>query len=552
MARVISAAATEFMNKVKASYSCLWVKTHEEERALVEYVSAAAVAIIPNPETKVDEYFSTYTWDIASGLRKVTIDDGRLTYEKAMEKSTDPGKPLIWIDTPQASGGPGDNAIIFLKDYHEYLGKSFRDADIIKRTIRNILPALRGTCKCLVILSPVVVIPDELDKEIRMIDYKLPTRTELKGVLQYICESAGVPNNKRPTPALEEELINAALGMTSIEAGNAFCVSLTEGKGLKPEIIRREKSSIVQKSGSLEVVEVTETLADVGGLELLKQDLMIRKNNFTNAAHDFGVRSPKGIVFVGVPGCGKSLTAKATASAFGMPLFRLDVSKIFGKYVGESEGNMAKCLDIAAANAPCVLWIDELEKSMSGNKDGDESHETSKKVFGMLLNFLQERKTDVFLVATANSVKALPPELLRSGRIDKLYWVDLPDNVQREEILKIHLRKIGRNPDMFNTDMAQLVTLCDQFSGADIEQWVQEALNLAFASKHTDLMLQDLISTVGEITPTSRLMGDVIIENRAWALKHGCKRASPERPQPQPEVRGNGRRKIIGTNPENN
>jgi len=441
MARVISAAATEFMNKVKASYSCLWVKTHEEERALAEYVAEAARTVIKNPETGADEPFSTFSWDVASGLRKVTIEGGRLAYEKPIAKSTDPVKPLIWIDTPQASDGPGDNTIIFLKDYHEYLGKNFRDADIIKRTIRNILPALRGTCKCLVILSSVVVIPDELDKEIRMIDYKLPTRAELKGVLQYICESAGVPENRRPTPALEEELINAALGMTSIEAGNAFSVSLTEGKGLKPEIIRREKSGIVQKSGILEVVEVTETLADVGGLENLKRDLMIRKDNFTNAAHDFGVRSPKGIVFVGVPGCGKSLTAKATASAFGMPLLRLDMGKVFGKYVGESEGNMDKCLAIASAVAPCCLWIDEIEKDLAGNKDGgQEGHETTKKVFKMLLTFLQERKSDVFLVATANSVRSLPPELLRSGRIDKIYWVDLPDPVQREEIIRIHLR----------------------------------------------------------------------------------------------------------------
>jgi AAA+ superfamily predicted ATPase len=537
---------SDFMNKVKASYAFLWIETYEEERALVELVAEAE-----------REGFKTYTWDVARGQSTIYMDQGQMVYGVPVPKSdNDPLHPLRWITSPpktDGTGGPGEQTIVFLKDYHTYLDpKTFPTSDIVIRTIRNSLPKLRSECKCLVVLSPVVNIPRELDKEVRVISYKLPTRIELKAVLQDICASAKM--TKLPSPALEEELIHAALGMTSNEASNAYSGSLSEGKGLKPEIIRREKSDSVRRSGSLEVIEVTETLDDVGGLEILKADLTLCKNNFSMAAHEYGVRSPRGMIFVGVPGCGKSLLAKAIAGAFGMPLFRMDVSKIFGKYVGESEANMAKCLEIAAVNAPCILWMDELEKSMSGNRDGDEGHETTKKVFGMLLNFLQENKSEVFLAATANSVKALPPELLRSGRIDKLYWVDLPDYIQREEIIKIHLRKIGRNPNMFNANMAQLVALCDQFSGADIEQWVQEALKLAYASKHPDLTMQDFINTKNEITPTSMMMGAKIAENREWALSHGCKRASPERnlPATPPEAR-KATRKIVGANtPENN
>jgi hypothetical protein len=342
---------SDFMNKVKAAHSLLWIETHEEERALVELVSEAE-----------REGFKTFTWDIARGQSSIYMDKGQLVYGGPVAGTdNNPPHPLIWFNKPatvDGKGGPGEKSIMFLKDFHVYIDpKTFPTADLVIRMIRNSLPILRSECKCLVILSPVVVIPKELDKEIRVINYKLPTRTELKKVLLEICASAEIPPARMPSQALEEELVNAASGMTSVEACNAFSVSLSEGGELDPEIIRREKSDIVRKSQILEVVDVNVTMDDVGGLENLKKDLMIRRENFSIAAHNYGVRSPKGIVFVGVPGCGKSLVAKATADAFKMPLLRLDMGKVFGKYVGESEGNMVDVLRIAEAVAPCCLWI---------------------------------------------------------------------------------------------------------------------------------------------------------------------------------------------------
>jgi SpoVK/Ycf46/Vps4 family AAA+-type ATPase len=228
---------------------------------------------------------------------------------------------------------------------------------------------------------------------------------------------------------------------------------------------------------------------------------------------------------VGVPGSGKSLTAKACASALGRPLIRLDMGRVYGSFVGESEANMRKCLDIAEAIAPCVLWIDEMEKGLSGNKSGQEGHETTKRVFQELLTWMQDREADVFLVATANSVESLPPELLRAGRIDAIFWVDLPDDVQREEILKIHLKKINRDPAMFEKEMPLLVKACDGFTGAEIEVWLQEALNKSFKSK-TQLLLKDMLSEVSAITPISKLSKVEIERAREWAKNRGCRMAS--------------------------
>ena len=211
--------------------------------------------------------------------------------------------------------------------------------------------------------------------------------------------------------------------------------------------------------------------------------------------------------------------------SWGRPLLRLDVGKVFGSYVGESENNIRRCLHIAEAIAPCVLWIDELEKSFSGTKGNGDGHETTKRVFATFLNWLQEKTADVFIIATANSVDALPPELLRGGRFDALFWVDLPDAVQREEILKIHLAHVKRDPKSFEKNMPELVKASDTFSGAEIEVWVKEALVHAFGQK-SDLSSENLLAVAPEVTPVARLMHDEIEAARGWAKARGAKWAS--------------------------
>jgi len=496
-----------FVNYVRAAYPLLWVKTYEESRVLVSFIN----------EVKRDIKYQTFIWDIVEGLREVTIERGDFKQGNIVENSqNDPAFPLNWLDTLG-----NEKVILFLKDFTPYLQREFSDSTYIIRKIRNLIPKFKGMNKVLTIISPTIKIPLELDKEVTVVDFKLPTKNELKDLLRATCETTD-----STYPENDDSIVNAASGMTIHEAENAYCLSLVEKQKYDEVVIRREKAAIVKKSGIIEVIPTEKyTLSDIGGLENLKVWLLDRKDSFSKEAVEFGIKPPKGLLMVGVPGSGKSLTAKACASALGRPLIRLDMGRVYGSFVGESEANMRKCLDIAEAIAPCVLWIDEMEKGLSGNKSGQEGHETTKRVFQELLTWMQDREADVFLVATANSVESLPPELLRAGRIDAIFWVDLPDDVQREEILKIHLKKINRDPAMFEKEMTLLVKACDGFTGAEIEVWLQEALNKSFKSKQ-QLNFKDMLSEVQAITPISKLSKVEIERAREWAKNRGCRMAS--------------------------
>lgn len=532
-----------FANYIKAGYPILWVKSYEEHRVLVEYI--ADLAKNKKKDAKNETLYQTFTWDVPDGIRPAGIKEGVFATGIPLKMKKDDGEadtnldpmiPLIWLDEIAE-----ENTVLFLKDYHPFLQKEFQDSVLIKRKIRNLISKFKAQGKTMVILSSDVQIPQELDKEISVITFKLPSRDELKLVLQGVCESAGATY-----PKDDEAILDAALGMTSFEAENAFSVCLIEAKKFDAKIVRREKSSIVKKTGMLEVIESNYTLDDIGGLENLKAWLSARQGCFSAKAREFGVKPPKGLLMVGVPGGGKSLSAKAVSTVWGRPLLRLDMGQVFGSYVGESESNMRRVLDIAEAVAPCILWMDELEKSLSGNKAGMESHETTRRVFQHLLTWMQEKTADVFLVATANSVESLPPELLRAGRIDAIFWVDLPDEIQREEIIKIHLKKVGRKPDMFGEKIAELVKASDGFTGAEIEVLIQESLVRAFALGHTDVEVQDILDTVKEITPISKLMKNDIDNARKWAEGRGTKMASVSHKK-EPATKGDegqGKRKL--------
>jgi SpoVK/Ycf46/Vps4 family AAA+-type ATPase len=322
----------------------MWVKTHEEVRVLTQYTSDVSKLKVSDGEKP----YKVYTWDVADGVRSVGIKEGALASGNVEENTAlDPLAPLVWLDEKAE-----DNTVLFLKDYRPFVQEKFQDSNILIRKIRNLVNKFKSVGKVMIILSPDVQIPAELDKEINVIHFKLPGRDELKIVLKASCEASGAPY-----PTNDEELINAALGMTTMEADNAFSISLVEAKKYDPKVVRREKSMIVKKTGLLEVIETPFTMDDIGGLENLKDWLNGRKNCFTLKAREFGITSPKGIVLAGVPGTGKSLSAKAVASLWGRPLLRFDMGRIMGGIVGESESNMRKCLEIASAVAPCVLWI---------------------------------------------------------------------------------------------------------------------------------------------------------------------------------------------------
>lgn len=511
-----------FINYVRAGYPLLVVNSFEEFRVLRQYVEDLSKTKIKDSNGKViRDGYKAFVWDVVNGVCPLTLEGGKLhTGEKIDGTANDPLAPLNFM----ANQDEAQNySVLFLKDFHPFIDASFQDRALILRTIKNLSEEFKSRGKSIVFLSPSFPIPQELEKSVTIIDFKLPEKGTLNTVLSELCDATGSPV---PKASVREALLDAAAGMTVYEAENAFSISLAEKKSIDPGIVRREKSQVVKKSGLLEVVEVTETLDDIGGLENLKAWIVNRKGCYSEAARTFGVKPAKGILLLGIPGGGKSLTAKALATALQRPLIRLDMGKIFGKYVGESENNMTSCLQILEGIAPCALWIDEIEKGLSGNKAGHEGHETTRRVFQMLLTWMQEKKKDVFLVATANSIDNLPPELLRAGRIDATFYVDLPDAVQREEIFKIHLRKAGRDPNMFNSNMQALMTLSNGFTGAEIEVWINEAVTRAFSQGHSNIEFGDLTEAIKEVTPIYKLQRDEIDANREKAKKRGTKWAS--------------------------
>jgi len=529
----------DFINKVRAGFPLIVVKSSETFRVLEQYVSELSQVPIKDETGKVIGNYKTFQWDVIDGCRVLQMDasgnfqigDATLTVpgtdndgnKVEVSSANNPMAPLTYIDQIAKNG-----SVIFIKDFHDFIKDDAEYATVLKAMLRKLATEFRSKRKCIVLLSPTFKIPVELAKDIAVIDFALPDRDTLKKILELV---VGTNASKlMPKGDALEAVLDAAAGMTAIEAENAFCVSLTIAKRIDASIIRQEKAQVVKKDGLLEIIEATETMADIGGLENLKAWISLRAKCFTPEAKAYGVKTPKGILLIGVPGCGKSLTAKASASGLQRPLVRLDMGKIFGSYVGESEENMSRCLTVLESIAPCVLWIDEIEKGLSGNKAGSEGHETTRRVFQMLLTWLQDKKKDVLLVATANSIESLPPELLRAGRIDATFYVDLPGTKQREEILRIHLKKAGRKPTLMDAHMPELMVLCKNWTGAEIECWLNETVTRAFSLGHSEIQIEDFRAAQGEITPVFKLSGAAIEKDRHNMKQRGTKWASIEDP----------------------
>jgi len=325
----------------------------------------------------------------------------------------------------------------------------------------------------------------------------------------------GVEPGAAADPQGRERLVEAALGLTYVEAENVFAKSIVRNKTFDVPTILSENKHIIRKSGILEYYEAQESLDEIGGLETLKSWLQKRRGAFTSKARDFGLPLPKGILLIGVPGCGKSLTAKAVGAAWQMPLLRLDVGKIFGGLVGASEENIRKALKTAEAIAPAVLWLDEMEKGFSGTGSSNMSDGgTTSRVFGTFVTWMQEKTSPVFVIATANDVRSLPPELLRKGRFDEIFFVDLPSRDERKQVFEIHLKKKRRDPATL--DLGKIVEATPEFSGAEIEQAVVSALYDAFDGE-TDLTTEGIVGSAREIVPLAVTMKEGIDGMREWA-----------------------------------
>lgn len=420
-----------------------------------------------------------------------------------------------------------DNAVFVLLDFHAFIENSR-----IRRKLRDAANILRKSNKCIVFVAPSMVIPDELSKDVIVIDFQLPGTDELGQLF----ESAVNMLSKRRdititlNGEIREKIIRASQGLTTIEFENVLAKSAVEQKAIDENTISailEEKKQIIKKTGVLEYFSPEESFDQIGGLENLKEWLTKRADAFTDRAEQFGLPTPKGLLLIGVQGCGKSLSAKAVASLWNLPLLKLDVGSVFSGVVGSSEHNMRHAIKIAESISPAILWIDEIEKGFSGIASSNFSDAgTAARVFATFTTWLQEKKKPVFVIATANNIDALPPELLRKGRFDEIFFVDLPEFRERLEIVKIHLKKRNRAPADF--DCESLATNSDGFSGAEIEQVIVSALYDAFELKSelkTEFILENLKSTV----PLSRMMVEMITALRSWAEKR-ARRASTTEP----------------------
>ena len=474
----------QLMTYVRAGYPALLVITPEEQRAEAE-IKAAAIEL----------NFALYAWSITEGLVNTATGTVRDT--------ADVLDALNLIEDLEA------RSIIVLRDF----ALELEEADsIIVRKLRDVLRAAKTQSKTLLLLGCEHKVPRELQHEITTLRFALPGQEQLGTVLDAILLSAKL----QPLSSEKREpVLHAARGLTTIEAENAFALSIIECGELSPAIVAREKASALKEGGLLEVVEGRPSLGSIGGLEVLKGWLMQRKDAFSERARAYGLPSPKGLLILGIPGTGKSLTAKATASVFGLPLLRLDAGRIFAGLVGQSEANLRSAIQTAEAISPCVLWLDELEKAFGGTRGaGGSDGGTSSRVFGSFLSWMQEKTAPVFVVATANDVSQLPPEFLRKGRFDEVFFVDLPQQQERSKIWDLVIRKYGRNEGRF--DQVMLARASETFTGAEIEQAFIEAMHSAFAEQREPNEL-DVGNALCNMVPLASLMGEEIERLRRWA-----------------------------------
>lgn len=360
------------------------------------------------------------------------------------------------------------------------------------------------------ILSPILEIPKEIETYITVIEMDYLSSEEIEEIICTFVSEQKIRISKR----LERELTSAFKGLSEFEIQNILQLALTENGELTSaqiKLIFEQKKQMIKKAGILEMIPPREQIQDIGGLENLKSWLKRKEKVFSNLeqAKQFGVDVPKGVLIAGVPGCGKSLCAKATASLFRVPLLRLDMGRLLGKYVGESEANMRKAIELAEAIAPCVLWIDELEKAFAGIGGEGSGAEVTTRLFGSFLTWLQEKETPVFVVATANDITRLPPELMRKGRFDEIFYVGLPRKEERRKIFEIHIKK-RRETDLPAIDMEALLEESEKYSGADIEGVVRESVEVAFSAGKSVLTTEDILRVIRSTHCLSEIMGESI------------------------------------------
>lgn len=454
--------------------------------------------------------YSFHTWDCVDFLRTHTKDQNNRLKEVVLhpehESTQDCETLLDFLHKGLGASEDNSKEVFLIEDFHKYF-----DREKVIVSLRKLSNEMKGLNKHIIFLSPSYQLPDEIEKYVTVKSVPLPDIGDLD--LRFRSVYKGTVDED-----LKKFILDAALGLTDTEAELAFrlanqVVGLNNKDAVK--IVANEKEQIIKKSGILDYIQVNLDMKNnVGGLDNLKMWLKQRCKSFERKAKDFGLQEPKGIMLLGVPGCGKSLTAKCVATEWKQPLLRLDVGKVFQAEVGSSENNIRRAIATAEAVAPCVLWIDEIEKGL--NVGGERDGGTNSRVFSTILTWMQEKTKPVFVVATANDISQLPPEFLRKGRFDEIFFVDLPTKEERKEILGIHLAK---NNQTGIHELDSLVDATRLFNGAEIEEAVKESMFMAYVDNPTNpvVNIQHLKSACNQIIPLAKTMSEKIRGLRAWA-----------------------------------
>jgi len=475
---------------VNSDYPLIYLETWEESRATEILGLVAEELGLP-----------LYVWSVTTGLGRA---GGSPVYN-----SQQPAQALATISTIR-----GD-ALFLLKDFHKYL-----DQDVIVRKLRDLTAQFRRARRSIVISSPVVNIPIELEKDVVRFSLGFPTQPELSQVVNMTLRDLmgkhqikdDLPSDQMPV------LLNSLRGLTLDEARRILTQAILDGYRFDSGTlgrVREAKGNLIKDQGVVEFMKTEDGMSSVGGLNHLKGWLEQRRNALTPEAARFGLEPPKGVLVFGVQGCGKSLCAKVIAREWNLTLLKFDTSRLLEKYIGESEKNLRKSLQVAEAVAPCILWIDEIEKMFpSAALTSDADAGLSMRIFGAFLTWMQEKKAPVFIVATSNDISSLPPEFLRKGRFDEIFFVDLPVAEERKTIFAIHLSRHKQDPSRF--DLSKLAAASEGFSGAEIEEAVTSSLYSAFNQK-TPLTTEMVVKEIQATYPLSVTMKEKIDALREWA-----------------------------------
>lgn len=485
----------QFELLLRARYPLIYIPTLEEER-----VEGAIAQCAKNQGSR-----GVYTWDFVDGYQGNPNDAGfgRRNPLQALElvEKLPPAAPAIFI----------------LRDFHRFL-----DDVAIARKLKNLARLLKAQPKNIVILSPLVSIPEDLSEVLNVMEFPLPNRADIRSELERLTAAMGQSLDSR----VLDELVRSAQGLSMERIRRVLARAIATHGKLRAddvELILEEKRQTIRQTQILDFYPASEKISDIGGLDNLKDWLLKRGSAFSDKARQYGLPHPRGLLLVGIQGTGKSLTAKAIAHHWHLPLLRLDVGRLFAGLVGESESRTRQMIQLAEALAPCVLWIDEIDKAFAG-LDGKGDSGTTSRVFGTFITWLAEKTSPVFVVATANNIQSLPPEMLRRGRFDEIFFVGLPAQEERSSIFTVHLSRL-RPHTLKSYDLDRLAYETPDFSGAEIEQMLIEAMHIGF-SQNRDFTTDDILEAASQMVPLARTAQEQIQLLQEWAAAGKARLAS--------------------------